>query len=186
MAETILEAVNRTTDSRVNQAVRRTKLEGVDRSNVQGEAVGRELAAGRTTQVAALAPFAESERNRRLAGADLLSNLVGDRDQGVLQRLAAVQQFGNLPRNIEQAINDASFGSARSKEQFQFNTIPDILSRILGGQVSTATTPAAPSQLAQAAPIIGGVAGAFVDGGGFGATGATSSSGTRRTSTFRG
>lgn len=151
----ILDVVNKGTDDRVNTAIRRTKLEGVGASNVQQSQVGREIAAGRTAQVAALAPFAEGERNRRLSASDLLSRLVGDESGQTIQQLGAVQQFGALPRGLSQAEKDAQFQALLQKQLFASTTGADVASRVLGGSIDTAVQPGDPSLLAQLAPIIG-------------------------------
>lgn len=151
----ILETVNRGTDERVNTAIRRTKLEGVGQSNVQQSQVGRELAAGRTTQVAALAPFAEGERNRRLATAELLSRLVGAEESSTVQQLGAVQQFGALPRELNQADKDAQFQAFMQKILFPSGAGADVASRIGGLSIDTAVQPGDPGILAQLAPLIG-------------------------------
>lgn len=160
----ILDVINQRTDDRVNTAVRRTKLEGVDASNVQGSQVGRELAAGRTAQVAALAPFAEGERNRRLAGADLLSRLIGAKEGATVQQLGAVQQFGALPRELSQAEKDAQFQTLIQRILFPSTTGADIASRIQSGNIETVTQPGDPSIVAQLAPIAGAAASGFAGG----------------------
>lgn len=157
--KSILDVVNRDTDDRVNSAIRRTKLQGMDTSGAQGSAVGRELAAGRTAQVAALAPFAESERNRKLQISQLMDQLLQSGDQDALERIGLSQAGGEMTRGIGQAQSDAEFDSIMRRLLFPSTTGADVASRIFGGDVDTVVTPSGPGKSAQTASILAAIFG---------------------------
>lgn len=159
----ILDAINLDRDEAVNQGIQRTQLGGVRTGTAGAQTVGRELARGRTRQVAALAPFAESERNRRFQIPDMISRLLSAGDQAELSRFGAVDAFG---RNIEQERSDEAFRAELSRIMFPSTTGANVASRILGGSVDTAVQPGDPSILAQLAPLIGIIGKAAAGGAG--------------------
>ena len=105
----IMGSVGAETSDAVNQAMRRTQMQGMGTSTPQGRAVGREIATGGQRMLAQLSPLAEGERNRQQSAAQMLMQLMQLQEQMQQGRLGAIQQYGALPRDIQNQTYMAQF-----------------------------------------------------------------------------
>lgn len=105
----LLSSIGAETGDLVNSALRRTQLEGMGTSGPQGSAVGRELARGQTSMVAALAPYLSQARSNQLTATGLINSLVSGQEGSTLNKLGAASTYGALPRTIEQSRMDADY-----------------------------------------------------------------------------
>jgi len=107
------------TSDLVNTSMRRTQLQGMGTSGPQGSAVGRELAKGQTSMVAALAPYLSQARSNQLTASQLINSLVSGEEGSTLGKIGASQTYGALPRQLNQAEKDAAYNK----------TVNDILAK---------------------------------------------------------
>jgi len=99
----LLSSIKSVTADLINSVFRRTQLEGMGTSGPQGSAVGRELAKGQTSMVAALAPYLSQARSNQLSAASLINSLVSSAEGSALGKIGAASTYGALPRELEQA-----------------------------------------------------------------------------------
>ncbi|HUT47229.1 MAG TPA: hypothetical protein VMX36_13165 [Sedimentisphaerales bacterium] len=97
------------TSDLVNTSMRRTQLQGMGTSGPQGSAVGRELAKGQTSMVAALAPYMAQMRGNQLTASQLINSLVSGEEGSAVGKIGAAGTYGALPRQLEQAEKDAEY-----------------------------------------------------------------------------
>jgi hypothetical protein len=107
--QALLSTVVDETADLVNTSLRRTQRSGMGDSGPQGSAAGREIAKGRTSMVAALAPYLSKVRSDKLSAASLINSLVSGAEGSALGKIGASQTYGALPRNIDQARSDADY-----------------------------------------------------------------------------
>lgn len=134
--QAILRASKDQGNEAVNQVLRRIQLSGLSGSSPQGKAVGRQVSRSQENLVGQLAPFAESERNRRFQALNQLLNIGQFEAQRPLDQIGAAFQFGQIPRQIETARESARFSTAQQSALFPFREQADIFSRILGSPAS--------------------------------------------------
>lgn len=105
----LMSSIEDQTSDLVNSAMRRTQLSGMGTSGPQGSAVGRELSKGKTSMVAALAPYMSKARSDRLTASQLINSLVSGEEGSMLNKIGAANAYGSLPRQLEQAGKDAQY-----------------------------------------------------------------------------
>lgn len=146
----IMKTVGAETDEAVNRLMRRLQLSGMSRSTPQGRGVGREVALGGQKMLAQLGPYAEAERNRQMNAANMLAQLAQLREALQQGRLGSIQQYGGLPRQLDQAELNAIFNQAMGP----FTTKAPVAQGLLGQGVEY-TVQQQPSIMEQIAPAIG-------------------------------
>lgn len=160
----IISSVGKETSEAVNQVLRRMQISGMETSSPQGKAVGKEISAGGERMLAELAPLAENERNRRLQALGLAGDYATTGQNLQTQILGAIQQYGALPRELDQAQKDAMLQQMMMKILFPYQYGGNIASSILGGSVDTAVQPGDPSIMTQIAPLLGQIGGSYMLG----------------------
>lgn len=149
------------TNDAVNQALRRIQISGLSGSTPQGRAVGRAVGEGQNRTVATLAPYAAQERQNRLNAINLLSSYINSGQQFDLNKLAAINNYGALPRELEQAKNNAAYQAMLTKIMFPYQQGADVASRIMGGNIDTAIMEAGPTYAEGAGQLMSGIGAMF-------------------------
>jgi len=155
----LMSSIENETGNLVNSAMRRTQLAGMGTSGPQGSAVGRELARGQTSMVAALAPYLSQVRGNQLTAANLINSLVSGGESSAMNKIGAATSYGSLPRTIEQAKSDAEFQKIMTDLQAKYGAAGNLL-----GETTSMYNPGmmTPSIFQQFAPAIGAGIGAAV------------------------
>jgi len=153
--QAILKSIGVETSEAVNRANRGIQMQGLGTSTPQGKAVGKEISRGGDRMLAALGPYAEGERGRQMNAASMLAELAKLSEVMKQGRLGAIQQFGGLPRQLDQA----NLSSLFNQQMVPFTTQADVASRIFGGDVDYTHTQE-PSLMDQVSGLIGGILGA--------------------------
>ena len=148
----LMSSIENETGNLVNSAMRRTQLSGMGTSGPQGSAVGRELAKGQTSMVAALAPYMSQVRGNQLTAANLINSLVSGQETSELNKVGAATSYGSLPRTIEQAGSDAEYEKMMNDLQRKYGAASNLL-----GETRSMYDPGVitPSLFEQAAPALG-------------------------------
>ncbi len=154
--QAILKSIGAETSDATNRAFRRTRIAGMPTSGAQGRAVGKEIARGGDRLLANLAPFAEAERGRQGNAASMLAELSRLREQLQQGRFASLQQFGGLPRQLQQFDLSSLFNQRMSP----FRTKAPIAQGLIGQGIDY-TVQQDPSIMEQLAPLIQAGAQAF-------------------------
>lgn len=157
--QAILRASKDQGNEAVNQVLRRIQLSGLSGSSPQGKAVGREVSRSQRDLVGQLAPFAESERNRRFQALNQLLNIGQFESERPLSQIGAAFQFGQVPRGIEDARSAAQFQTGQQRALFPFREQADVFSRILGAPASQPIV-TDPSSSTTFSNVLGGATGA--------------------------
>lgn len=155
--------------------VRRTVEEGNILMNRMGRMIqgyggldtstgGKMLARGVRSQeeniLAALAPYSEAARGRRLTAAGTLGEMSQLEGSEPIKRVAAGMTYGQLPRQLSQAEADAIFEQLMQTVMFNYTTKANIAGTLMGAKDLSTVTGGEPSMFSQLAPIIGGILGA--------------------------
>ena len=125
--QALMSSIENQTGDLMNSAMRRTQLSGMGTSGPQGSAVGREIAKGRTSMVAALAPYMAHVRGNKLSAADLINSLASSQETSALNKVGAATSYGSLPRTIEQTGYDAEFQKMMIDLQAKYGAAGDLL-----------------------------------------------------------
>jgi hypothetical protein len=123
----MMSSIENETGNLVNSTMRRTQLSGMGTSGPQGSAVGRELARGQTSMVAALAPYMSGVRGNQLTAANLINSLISGQESSALNKIGAATSYGSLPRTIEQAKSDAEFQKIMTDLQAKYGAAGNLL-----------------------------------------------------------
>lgn len=101
--------ITSTTDEAQNRLSRTMQKRGASAQGVPRAAI--KLEEGRASDIdTLLGSLTETERDRIFQAIPILANYSELAEQMPLRRLGAIQQFGALPREIEQMINEAAYG----------------------------------------------------------------------------
>jgi len=125
--QALMSSIENQTGDLMNSAMRRTQLSGMGTSGPQGSAVGREIAKGRTSMVAALAPYMAQVRGNKLSAANLINSLASSQESSALNKVGAATSYGSLPRTIEQAGSDAEFQKMMADLRAKYGAAGDVL-----------------------------------------------------------
>lgn len=117
----LMSTIESETSDLVNQAMRRTQISGMGTSSAQQGAVGRELAKGKTSMVAAVLPYMQQLFSGKLTAADLINSLVTSGETAATNKIGAAMTYGALPREIEQAGYDATYNKQVSDILARYN-----------------------------------------------------------------
>ena len=171
------------TSDLVNTSMRRTQMQGMGTSGPQGSAVGRELAKGQTSMVAALAPYMAQMRGNQLSASQLINSLVQGQEGSAMNKIGASQTYGALPRQLSQAQKDAAYqkqvNDILAKYQLQAPAAQNVLNEQRYMYNPGTTSPSGLQQFGSiAGPLMMMAApGGLLAGGAAGAKGATTASG---------
>jgi len=145
----VVNSVGAMTDEAVNRANRRTQMSGMGASTPQGKAVGKEIALGGQRMLSQLAPYAEAERGRQFNAAQMLAEIAQLQEMLQQGRLGAIQQFGGLPRELNQAELNAMYNQLMAP----YTTKAPVAQGIVGNGVEY-TVQQEPSLFQQIAPLL--------------------------------
>ena len=120
----------------VNQIMRRMQLQGMSYSTPQGKAVGQEISKTGARITKELAPFAEAERSRRTSLLNTLKGMGIYEEALPLQKVEASRQYGDLPRQINQAVLDATFNKQYAETMFPYTSGLNVYQAIMGSPAS--------------------------------------------------
>ena len=130
----LMAAIESQTSDLVNTSMRRTQLQGMGTSGPQGSAVGRELAKGQTSMVAALAPYMSQARSNQLTASQIINSLVAGEDASAIGKIGAGMTYGALPRQLSQAEMDAEYQKRVNDILAKYNLNAPAAQGILGEQ----------------------------------------------------
>jgi len=158
----LLSTIESQTEDLVNSALRRTQIEGMGTSGPQGSAVGREIAKGKTSMVATIAPYLSEQRANKLTATGLINQLVTSGEGTTLNKLSAASSFGSLPREIENQKSDADYQKKVNDILAKYNLQGGAASAVLG-ETRQMYNPGVqtPSLASQLMPAVGAGIGAF-------------------------
>lgn len=150
-----------------NRLGRGLQTRGMWTSEPARDILGRSVTGTQKRMVGALAPFAESERQRRFAATSMLEQLTQGAESTLTKKIGLAGGIGALPRQIQQQVYDALFDKRIREIAFKYQIQPEILKSILGGSVGHVTG-GEPSMFSQIiSPLTGaGSGGGFTGGGG--------------------
>jgi hypothetical protein len=126
-----------------------------------GESIlARTIREGGENIVGTLAPYAQTARGEQMNA--IVQLLSGVENQNILQQLAATQAYGGLPRQIQDAINQALYQSEMTETTFPYTYLANLLQPVLGANIQTEVTQPEPSLFSQIAPLIGSLGSAYI------------------------
>lgn len=149
-----------------NRVGRSLQLRGAAGGSAGRDILGRSVEDTQTAALSALAPYAESERNRRMQAAGALASLS---EQSTLRRLTALSEQGALERQLEQLRQNADYARQMQELNFPYETQARMASSVLGAPVDWQITGGEPSILQQLSPALSQFGGALMNMGSKGA-----------------
>lgn len=107
--EPIMEKIRRETDERVNQLMRRLQMGGMRASSPGAKQLGGVTKRAAGEMMAILAPYGERERDRQFASIPMLQQFGQYAEGFPVRKMGAIQQYGGLPRQLQQDELNAVF-----------------------------------------------------------------------------
>lgn len=114
--------------------------------------LGRSVDATTEKALAALAPYALAERNKRYNAISLLNTLAGDTEASEINKINVGVGPGALPRNIKQAAGDTAYQQQYETTMFPYSVLAEIAKANIVKPISVTTE--SPSTLSKISSIM--------------------------------